>query len=211
MGLAAPRCVSGSSASTSAAWAGWRRTCARGVQQCGHVLSSRLCVYFVRHLVVHAHGRRFAPLAETELQRRILCGQIAAIRLHSTHERVAARALDVDERAAGGCPGRVKAHLPATSLVFRLVEPQADGPAVVGDDDVDVAVVVDVAEGRAAADLGALRTPARRSARRPRSARARRCGTAGSASGTGAAGRAAPRSTLTAPLATKRSSQPSLS
>ena len=52
-----------------------------------------------------------------------------------------------------------------------LIQQQPDGPVVVRDEDVDVAVVVDVAERRAAADVRAANAGpplARLSNRRPR-------------------------------------------
>ena len=75
-----------------------------------------------------------------------------------------------------------------------LIEQQPHRSAVVGDDDVGVAVVVDVAERGTAADLRPCQCRATRLLRLDEARRRRCCETAGSSCGTGMAGRAAPRS-----------------
>ena len=112
---------------------------------------------------VDAHSHRAAPLAETKLQRRVLRGQVAAVGTHSTDLRRRASALDVHEgaeaRAVGGAI--VEPHLEPRGIGADAVPQQPHGSIVVGDQDVGVAVIVEVAEGRAAADLGTCEVPGR--------------------------------------------------
>src|SRR5262249_60951548 len=79
----------------------------------------------------------------------------AAVGAHAAPERGLAAPLDADPRAdAESIPWPpVEPNLEPVILIADLVEQEPDRPAVIGENDVDVAVVVDVAERGAAADL----------------------------------------------------------
>src|SRR5262247_1605716 len=83
-------------------------------------------------------------------------GQVAAVGAHPPPERGTPGSLDTHPAADPEPVARplVESHLQPVLLPARLVDEQADGTAVVGEDDIDVAVVVDVAERGATADLG---------------------------------------------------------
>src|SRR5262245_15110973 len=91
--------------------------------------------------------------------------QVAAVGAHPPPERRMPGSLDTHP-AADPEPVAwplVESHFQPVLLAARLVDEQTDWTVVVGEDDIDVPVVVDVAKRCATADLGAReRRPARR-------------------------------------------------
>ena len=112
----------------------------------------------------HADGRRLGRIAEADEHARIVRRRVAAVRPRAPPERRAVlRAIDSDARAEHVARRTALPTSRRPSQCFRLptlLISSRSRPVVVADDDVDVAVVVDVAERRAAADLGQLRTTA---------------------------------------------------
>ena len=81
--------------------------------------------------------------------------EIAAVGPHPAPDRRLSRTLDADERTEREAVRQwlLQPDLEPVIALDPLIQQQPCGPAVVRDDDVDVAVVVDVAEGRPAADF----------------------------------------------------------
>src|SRR5262249_5534604 len=91
--------------------------------------------------------------------------QVAAVCAHPPPERGTPGSLDTHP-AADPEPvawSLLESHFQPVLLAARLVDEQANGTVVVGEDDIDVAVVVDVAKRGATTDLGTREHwPARR-------------------------------------------------
>ena len=163
----------------------------------------------------HRTSRRpLRRLAQTEMHARVAGREIAAVGPHAAPERRLPGALDADpaRRTRSGSPGPARSRTCSQWFAgCRLVEQQPHGPAVVRDDDVGVAVVVDVAERRAAADLRAREGRPAAALTSPRSGRLPVLWNSWFLIRNGRGWPRCASMTLTAPLATKRSSQPSLS
>src|SRR5438045_7805445 len=100
--------------------------------------------------------------AEPEMRPHIARGQVAAVSSHAAPERGMSGALDANPGAdPEPVAGLVEADLQPVVPGDSLVEQQPHRTVVVGDDDVHVAVVVDIAECGAAADLRAREGRAR--------------------------------------------------
>ena len=106
--------------------------------------------------------------AESDVHADVTRREIAAVGLDAPPQRGLAGALDPDARAhAESFPG-VVSQPDLQPVVPRVgpIQQQSHGAVVRRDEHVDVAVVVDVAERRAAADLGAREAPGRAAALR---------------------------------------------
>src|SRR5688572_2505514 len=100
-------------------------------------------------------GRR----AETHKDPRIVGGGVAAVRPRPPPQRRALFAKDTDP-CAEHVAGRLAADEPQSEpaiAVADVVEQKPHRPAVVGDDDVGVAIIIQIAERRAATYLGELK------------------------------------------------------
>ena len=95
---------------------------------------------------------------------RVAGREIAAVGPDSPPERRAPGAFDPHHRPKREAVPWALGQLHCQPVVRRrgAVHQQAHRPAVVRDDDVDVAVVVDIAEGGGAADIGASERRSRR-------------------------------------------------
>src|SRR5215813_4652372 len=82
--------------------------------------------------------------------------QIAAVGPDAAPQRRVTRALDADPAADAEAIARllIEPNLQPVTAGANLIEKQPDRSVVGGEDDIDVAVVVDVAERRAATHLG---------------------------------------------------------
>src|SRR4029450_9277211 len=91
---------------------------------------------------------------------RVARGQVTGVRPHAPPERRFSGALHADPRAeretvARMLPGADAAPALPPPLLYRLIQQQQPRAGVVRDDDVDIAVVVEIAERGSAADPGA--------------------------------------------------------
>src|SRR5688572_2165058 len=98
-------------------------------------------------------------VVEAEVHADVARGQVAPVCLDAAPECRQARAVDADERAEGEAVAGAlfQADLQPVLPGGSLIEQQPDRSAITRGHDIHIAIAVHVAEGRAAADLGALK------------------------------------------------------
>src|SRR5215469_8452348 len=97
----------------------------------------------------------FCKIAQSEEHPGVAGGTVTAVAMDATPKRGSIFAEDRDARAVHVAIGFLshQAETDPRLLMANIIDQQAGGAAVVRDHDVDIAIVVDVAEGRPATDL----------------------------------------------------------